>query len=207
MKPNRTLVNRDRELLKERIELMFEHAPDTMSRKISEANVQQAFILDKVLELATKESRILCVGSFEDTAMETLVSMEYDVYGVDPEINFSLEDFSKIAVRKYDIVFATSVLEHVEKDEEFIAQICFLLASGGTCIITCDFNNNYVKGDRVPNTVVRQYTRNDLEYRLQEVLKKNGCKLFGEYDWTDEPDFIYQGHLYSFATFVFRKEV
>ena len=40
---NRILTNQDRELYKPLIEKMFEVCPEMMSRKISEANVQQAF--------------------------------------------------------------------------------------------------------------------------------------------------------------------
>ena len=203
---NRLLVDADRKLLQDRIELMFKHAPEMMSRKITEANVQQAFILDTVLELAGKDASILCVGSFEDTVMETLVKLGYNVFGIDPEINFSLEQYFNDSFKRYDIIFATSVIEHVKEDEKFLSQICDMLKPNGLGIITCDFNNEYVSGALVPATVVRQYTRYDLEDRMQRVLRSHGCSLYGRSDWTAKPDFIYQGYLYSFATFVFKRD-
>jgi len=208
---NRILTNKDRKELSYRVDEMFKHCPDMMSRKISEANVQQAFVLDTVIKNTSKDDKILCVGSFEDSAMATLESMGYsDVFGIDPDINFSLNEYCDQVADEdvfYDIVFATSVLEHVQDDELFVGQMCELLTVDGWGIITCDFNNEYVPGNSVPATVVRQYTRADLEDRLQKVLHYYGCKIVGEYDWTAEPDFIYQGHLYSFATFVFERHV
>jgi SAM-dependent methyltransferase len=203
---NRILVDIDRKLLQDRIELMFKYAPDMMSRKITEANVQQAFILDTVLELSGKDASILCVGSFEDTVMETLVKLGYDVFGIDPTINFSLEQYFIDTSKKYDIIFATSVIEHVEDDERFLSCICDMLKSNGLGIITCDFNNEYVPGAPVPATVVKQYTKYDLEDRLPRILRDYKCSLYGQYDWNAKPDFIYQGHLYSFATFVFQRD-
>jgi len=206
---NRILTNEDRLALSGRIDEMFEHCPDMMSRKISEANVQQAFVLDTVLNNVDKDKRILCVGCFEDSAMATLEGMGYEsVSGIDPAINFSLDEYcTKFLGTQcdFDAVFATSVLEHVQDDEKFIAQMCKVLKVNGVGIVTCDFNNDYVNGAPVPATVVRQYTRKDLEVRLNRVLISNKCALVEKPDWTAEPDFIYQGHLYSFATFVFEK--
>lgn len=210
MSLNKLLLNKDRELLKDRIDLMFRKCPDMMSRKISEANVQQAFVLDTVLSLSDAVfDEQLCVGSFEDTAMETLIQMGYTfgMCGIDPAINEDLDSFhSRLNGKRFwDIIFSTSVIEHVQDDELFISQICDLLAPKGYAVLTCDFNNDYVDGAPVPATVVRQYTKKDLEERLPAVLAKHGCNVVGVGDWEGEPDFIYQGHLYSFATFVFRK--
>ena len=53
-------------------------------------------------------------------------------------------------------------------------------------------------------TVVRLYTDSDMA-RLFSVLERCGCSVVDEPDYSGEPDFIYQGHLYAFATLVFRK--
>ena len=181
-----------------------------MSRKIGAANVQQSFALDHVLTLLESPTydgygTICCAGSFEDTAGEFLRVSNYDITMVDPAINSDLHTFRLNTSKKFDIVLSVSVLEHVENDEEFIDDICYLLNPGGTAVLTMDFNNTYRPGDPLPATDVRFFTHHDLSERLIRVLERNGCSLVDGSDWTAEPDFIYQGHLYSFATFVFKK--
>ena len=204
---NRILTDTDREELKPLIDEMFELVPDMMSRKISQANVQQAFVVDTVLKLITnKKKSILSVGSFEDTAFEYLKAKEYNTIGIDPAIDMDLSEYySTYPNKKFDVIFATSVLEHVQNDDVFMSQICDMLKPNGIGIITCDFNNAYVTGAPVPATVVRQYTEHDFKGRFSSILAMYNCELLGEHDWSAKPDFIYQGHLYSFASFVFKK--
>lgn len=209
MSLNRILTNEDREYFKPLIELMFGACPEMMGRKIAEANVQQAFALAHALSLLgpveDSDADICCAGSFEDTASEYLKVFGYPVTEIDPAINSDLHTFRRNTTNKYDIVLSVSVLEHVTNDEEFIDDICYLLKPGGTAILTCDFKNSYKPGDPLPATDLRFFTHHDLSDRLVKVLARNNCSLVGESDWTAEPDFIYQGHLYSFASFVFTK--
>ncbi len=210
MSLNRILTNKDRKEFEPLIEKMFELCPETMSRKIPEANVQQAFALDYILKLLAfgqEGISMLCAGSFEDTASESLVAMGYPVMNIDPAINMDLSAFRKSTGQKFDVIFSVSVIEHVRNDEEFIDDICHLLNLGGIAILTCDFRNDYKVGDTLPATDVRFFTKADLTERLPRVLDRNNCHLFDEPSWDAEPDFLYQGHTYSFATFVFRKGV
>lgn len=183
--------------------------PEMMSRKIKEANVQQAFTYSKAKELTTEFSRILCIGSFEDTAYETLKKEGYDIVGIDPAVNMDLSAFyeQNFGLNSYDVIFATSVLEHVENDETFLAQICHLLKPGGYGILTCDFNDDYQEGAPKPGEDVKLYTEFDLVELMDETIQKQGCEMFGERDYSGLPDFCYAGCWYSFATIMFRKKI
>jgi len=205
MKLNKILTSIDRQELKPREEQMFKYCPDMMSRKIAEANVQQAFVLDTVWNylgqyVGEADPSILCVGSYEDTAYNTLLCQRLDIVGIDPdeidpEDRMDLKEYwTKNRNERFYIIFSTSVLEHVHNDEEFMSYFCDLLAPGGVGILTMDFNDKYKKGDPVPATVIRQYTKYDLEVRLMEVLNRYGCELVDEPDWNGEPNFLYQGH-------------
>ena len=204
MTTNRVLTDADRELYKDRIDDMFRLMPDEMARKIPEANVQQAFVLSEVLKQYNEGKFFtLSVGCFEDTAYTYLKIKEAGVVGIDPAINHDLHTYAGKTNKQFDVVFATSVIEHVENDEEFIADICTLLKEGGVAILTTDFKDDYKVGDPGPN--VRFYTKYDLEVRLPSVLAEYDCELVDEPDWSDKDNFVFQGHHYSFATFVFRK--
>lgn len=203
---NILLTHVQREHYKSTIDELFELCPTTMSRKIPAGNVQQAFVLDAVRKVCDKSSQLLCVGSFEDTACESLIKLGYDVIDIDPVINYSLDDYFNNTHKKFDIVFSTSVIEHVENDELFIAQICNLLNPGGFGILTCDFRDDYKPGDNKPGEDWRLYTKTDLIIRLNEVLKKNNCNMIGEIDYDSPPDFTYGVCTYSFATYMFQKQ-
>ena len=62
---NRILDDAARGVYAPIIEVLFALAPEMMSRKIAEANVQQGFVLDTSLRIAgdMRAPRILCVGS------------------------------------------------------------------------------------------------------------------------------------------------
>lgn len=190
------------------INLISVLCPDTFAKKIPRANVQQAFVLNQVMKLIPLElkNNLLCVGSFEDTACEALIKIGYDITAIDPCINMSLDTFYKSNKDKFDTIFSTSVIEHVEDDELFLDQICKLLCSSGYGILTCDFNDSWEHGMPKPNEDYRLYTKYDLLQRFNNILISNDCELVGDIDYDAEPDFIYNGHLYSFATYVFKKK-
>jgi len=208
MSLNRILTDRDRKDFEPLIEEMFELCPEMMGRKIPQANIQQAFALNFIirLHLYVDVLSMLCVGSFEDTTTESLKQLGYTVTNIDPVVNMNLATFRKSTNKKFDIIFSISVIEHVVDDEQFIGDICNLLNDGGIAILTCDFKDDYKTGDPLPATDVRFYTKYDLLERLPRVLEKNNCSLFDEPYLDDLPDFLYQGHTYSFATYVFRKD-
>ena len=191
------------------LQLMEQHSPEMLGRKIKEATIQQAFTLQTALDLTPTGGVVLSAGSWEDTATESLKKLGYDVIDVDPAINSDLKtyfDNNPDKHGKIDSVVSTSVIEHVEKDEEFIDCICKLLKSGGYGIVTMDYNNGYLNGGVTkPNEDVRLYTEFDLRIRLNAVLEDNDCELL-EADYSGENDFTYAGHWYTFATFVFKKK-
>lgn len=204
---NIILDDTQREKYKDTINILKTVCPETISRKIDRANVQQGFMLDQVLSLTHSTSELLCVGSFEDTACEALKSYGRNIHEIDPEINISLDTFFKSTTQKFDVVFSTSVIEHVGNDEIFLDQICKLIKPGGYGVLTCDFNNDYKIGDAKPKEDYRLYTKHDLLGRLNKILLDNGCSLYGEINYDAKPDFHYGGCVYSFATYTFVKSV
>jgi len=207
MKLNRLLTNEDREYYKPLIDKMKMLCPEMMSRKISLANVQQSFVLETVLgEIKLKpEAEILCVGSFEDTACEALKVMGVKVTEIDPDINMDLRTFVESSNKFFDLIFSTSVIEHVKDDTQFIKDICLLLKPKGLAILTYDFNNDYKEGDKLPYSDERFYTKLTLG-KFRTLIGKFFCKLVDNPDWDGEPDFTHDGCNYSFGTFVFRRK-
>lgn len=198
-----------RELYEPAISQMFKYAPKMMGRKIPRSTVQHAFVLNSIYKFVEdiKFPKILCVGSFEDATAECLKVMGYAIEEIDPHINYDLSAFVNLKTTilgSYDIVFSTSVLEHVDNDGEFVAQIGTLLKPGGFAILTCDFENDYKPGDKLPKTDVRFYTERDM-YRL--VAHAKGCYFVGGAYWfVVKPDFFNEGCRYSFATLTLRKD-
>ncbi len=207
---NRVLDAEAREELAPQVERLFSLVPETMERKIPEANVQQAFMLDAVETLASRfdSPRILSVGCREDTAFEALLKLGYKVDGIDPLLNQDLEGFYRShpeARGRYHIVFATSVLEHVRHDGIFLTRVEELLAPGGFALFTMDFKEGFRPGDPLPREDYRLYTREDI---LEELLPLvPSLELVDEPRWEcPEPDFEYGGVRYTFATLVLRKK-
>lgn len=206
---NRILNNRARIEYLPIIEQMNNFVPRMMSRKIPEANIQQAFILDTVYKFIKNKSqpKILCVGSFEDTAAASLKMMGYKIEEIDPVLNYDLETYFHLSTTdksSFNVIFATSVIEHVPDDETFISQIAELLAPGGVGILTLDYKNDYNPGDKLPQTDLRFYTKKDIVGRLLPCAK--GCMLVDDPQWDDSiPDFIYDDCHYTFATLTFKK--
>lgn len=215
---NKILNDTERERYKDVISELHLYCPETIKNKVPQANIQQAFVLDTVRGFSNNETSILCVGAYEDTASETLRKLEYNITEIDPLdsiwnptnygniLKFDLNSFYiNNQQKKYDVVFSTSVIEHVEDDELFIEQICKLLNDGGYGILTCDFNNDYKPGDRKPVVDYRLYTVEDFLSRFSKILNDNNCKIIEPYNWEGNPDFDNGQAIYSFATFVFKK--
>ncbi len=207
---NRILDDAARKLYEPTVNFMMTLVPSTMSKKIARANVQQAFVFDTVYRFIKGNSaaKLLCVGSYEDTASMSLLKMGYKVEEIDPMINYFLQDyFTKPTVKKenYDIIFSTSVIEHDPHDESFIKCMEGLLAPGGIAVITCDYKDGWKPGELKPDVDARLYTKNDLETRLPSYLSNSKVVSKGEWD-CPEPDFILADkYRYTFATFVFQK--
>jgi SAM-dependent methyltransferase len=204
---NTVLTEDFREALRPREDEMTALCPEIIARKAQRANVQQAFVLDRVLAGAKPGTSILCVGFNEDTAYYALQAKGVAVDAVDPVFNTDLSGFWRQyhGKRHYDLIFSTSVIEHVEDDETFVSQIAELLAPGGTAVLTMDFREDYRRGDAVPAADKRLYTTERILGRLVPLL--HGCRLSDTPDWNEhEPDFDYEGCRYGFATLVFRKE-
>lgn len=191
------------------IEEMTQLTPEIMAKKIARANVQQGFVKSAVEHFADgrKDLRILCVGSFEDTAYETLKRKGYAITAIDPALDMDLDTFfrKKSTVRSsFDIIFSTSVMEHVQDDELFISQLTALLGVGGVAVLTTDFSDAYTAGDVKPCTDHRLYTMKDLLLRLVPLM--HSCTLVGPHFWQrSRPDFRFEGADYSFVSLVFRK--
>jgi len=207
---NIALDDTERERYSHDIEEMRKTVAEIMSKKIAEANVQQAFVKSSVEHFSDgkKNLNILCIGSYEDTAYETLIKKGYLITAIDPVIDRDLNEFFKKSTTvkcSYDIIFSTSVIEHVQNDELFISQITELLAPDGVAILTADFNDNFVKGDVAPHTDCRLYTIKDILLRLVPLM--HSCELVGPHFWQKStPDFSFEGSVYSFVSLVFRKK-
>lgn len=206
---NRILDQAARRAYQPTIDYLFRHMPEVMARKIPEANVQQAFVLDTVVRLVAGKSQpaILSVGSYEDTAADCLQASGYAVDGLDPLLNYDLATYMTKPTCKracYDVVFATSVIEHVAEDGQFLRDIEELLAPGGVAVLTCDFNDQYRPGDHIPGEDRRLYTRRDLIERLIPLASRSELVDTPRWDCAD-PDFVYGGCRYTFASLVFRR--
>jgi len=208
---NRILNNEARTIYRPAIAKLFKLVPDLMARKIPEANVQQAFTLDTVVRFAKDikcDPKILCIGSFEDSALWGLRRLNFQIDDVDPVLNFELGEFVQrptTVLASYDIIFSVSVIEHVEDDAEFLIQIAQLLKPGGIAVLTCDYNDQYVVGGPKPNVDWRLYTQNDFRTRL--LPRITDCELIDLPQWDClKPDFQWEGCAYTFASLVFRKK-
>jgi len=209
---NRILNDEARMSYQPAIKKLFELAPLTMSKKIARANIQQAFVFDTVYRHIANypQPKMLCVGSYEDTASIALKKMGYPVEEIDPMMNYYLQEFyTKPSTIKnsYDIILSTSVIEHDPDDESFIRCIAGLLKPGGIAVITCDYRDGWKPGDPKPGVDARFYTKKDLECRLLSYIP--GCELLDKPEWDClHPDFNYLGkYQYSFASFVIRKKL
>lgn len=180
--------------------------PDLLAKKIPRANVQQAFIFDAVIGLVQgiKKPKILCVGCYEDTAYLGLLQAGFSVVGIDPLLNVCLEDYAAGTDKVFDIVFSTSVIEHVKNDENFVHLIAKLCKPGGTIVLTCDYRSDYLPGNALPIEDERLYTEKDLSVRLLNSVAEGS--LSSQPNWAGSiNDFNYGGCDYCFATWVVKK--
>lgn len=208
---NRILDDTARALYEPAVQKLFACVPLTMSKKIARANVQQAFVFDTVYRLLKefRNPRLLCVGSYEDTASMALQKMGFEVEDIDPMLNFSLQEFytrPSTVPQAYSIIFSTSVIEHDNDDASFMKCIADLLAPGGYAVITCDYKDGWKPGDPKPAVDARLYTKADLEKRLLSYAP--GCELADAPNWDcPHPDFLYLGkYRYAFASFVIQRK-
>jgi SAM-dependent methyltransferase len=151
---------------------------------------------------------MLCVGSYDDSASASLKKLGYTIEEVDPQVNgMDLNMFFNLPSTReasYDIIFSTSVLEHVEDDELFMSQMAQLLKPRGVGLLTCDYNDLHTPADPVIQGDYRFYTQKDLITRILPALKD--CSLVDVPHWeSTNPDFIFLGYRYTFATLAFRK--
>ena len=207
---NRILNDEARKIYEPTVTFLKTLVPKTMSKKIERANVQQAFVFDTAYRFIKQNNagKLLCVGSYEDTASMCLIKMGYNIEEIDPMINYFLQDYyTKPSVKKsnYDIIFSTSVIEHDPHDESFVKCIEGLLAPGGIAVITCDYKDGWKPGDLKPDVDARLYTKLDLEKRLLSYLPNS--TLVDVPNWEcSNPDFVLaEKYIYTFATFVFKK--
>ena len=209
---NRVLDDSARKLYASAIDKITELVPKTIVKKIERANVQQAFVFDTVYRSLSKYNspKVLCVGSYEDTAAMSLKRMGFRIEEIDPTQNYYLQEFfTKPSTMKhsYDIIFSTSVIEHDPDDESFIRCLAGLLANGGLAVLTCDYKDGWTPGDPKPECDARLYTQQDLRNRLLPLM--SNCSLVDEPQWDcPNPDFTYSGkYQYTFATLVVKKEM
>jgi SAM-dependent methyltransferase len=207
---NRILDDQARLEYADVIEEIRRFVPDLVAKKIDRANIQQAFVFDTARHFARRFSkpRVLCIGSYEDSASASMKASGYDVVEIDPVVNqLNLDTFFNLPTTKpgtFDVVFSTSVIEHVKDDELFMKQIAALLAPGGVGVLTCDYKQGYQPGDPVISGDFRFYTERDLSGRL--LTAAAGCEYVDTPKWDcPEPDFFLGGFNYTFATMVFRK--
>ncbi len=99
---NRILDDRARILYNPAIQVLHKLVPLTMAKKIERANVQQAFVFDTVYRFSKEydHPKLLCVGSYEDTASMSLQKAGFDVEEIDPMINYFLQDYFEKAFDK-----------------------------------------------------------------------------------------------------------
>jgi hypothetical protein len=139
---NRVLSDKDRKLYSSLIETMYKEIPEIMNLKFKRSEVQAAFILDQILNIDLKNKKILCVGYDEDPVYYYLLKKNIKVIGIDPRFNYDLHTFMPTTSDKFDIIFSTSVIEHVQDDEQFMKDLCQLMNAGGIGLLTMDFLDN-----------------------------------------------------------------
>ena len=206
---NRVLDSSARQLYNPAVDELCRLCPEIMARKVRESMVQDGFVFDTVRKLLAfyPEPKILCVSSFDNASCAALKKLGHQIEEIDQRLSVDLDAFyNRPGTKKssYHIIFAASVIEGVEDDELFMAEVGDLLAPGGTAVITCGYNERYRPGDRVPEGRFRLYTKADLTARLLSVVQN--CALIDAPQWTcSEPDVNVSGCKYSYASIVLRK--
>lgn len=196
------------------IEFLKRVVPETMTRKIPESTIQQGFVFDTAIRFANNwgkdKCKLLAVGAFEDTAALAIQHLGYHIDMIDPNLNYDLATFltkPNVSLESYDVIISTSVIEHVQEDENFVRDISKLLKQRGVAIVTCDFHNGYQKGKmEIPSVDYRFYTKADLMDRLMSVIPE--CELLGTplYDCEKYDFCLANRYNYTFASMVFTKK-
>lgn len=204
---NTVLTDEYRALLAPDISELFRLVPSIMARKFARANVQQAFVFKYIRDNFTPDVSMICVGSHEDTCCAGLKELGHKITEIDSLHNYDLHTYCvNNMYPQFDVVFAISVVQQVQNDAIFVDDMCKLLKPNGTCVLTCDFNDAYKPGDRMPAGCLRFYTKTDLLERFGKVLDQNNCYIDGDVDYSASPDFIYEDVLYAFGTLIFKKK-
>lgn len=206
---NRVLDNQARMQYEPVIKQLHSFAPEIMASKTPGTKVQVAFIFDAVRQFADPlpSPRILCVGSYPDAASAILKKLGYAIEEIDPEADaLGLNAFFRLPSTvkgSYNIIFSISMIGHIPDDELFVAQIAELLAPGGVGLLTCDHNDLHKPGDNFL-AGCRLYTQKHLLTRIVPAIKN--CSLVDVPHWQcANPDFMFGGYRYTFATLAFRK--
>lgn len=204
---NKVYTNEDRARLQEIDDRMrTELVPEMYARKIHRSTVQSAALLGAALEMLKPRASVIGAGSYEDLVCASLAKLGFRVTDVDPVLNSDLRTWMEAhPMAKFDAVVSTSVLEHTQNDEEFVADCAKLLKKGGICFLTADFLNTWLPGQPTPPTSLRFYRAQDFTGRLKDVIEANGCQLLDPCDWSGADDFWYAGFTYGFAGFCFKR--
>lgn len=201
----------DNHLYKKEFNLMQQYAPEMLSRKIYSSLHQSAQVLHHVLNNAAITDTLLSAGAYEDMPTEVLEKMGYNVIKIDPVLNMDLHTYrAQNPSLRVDVIFSTSVIEHVPGDLQFIVDICDMLKPGGLCVMTCDFKPGYKEGDPMPATCERLYTKSRLQGLMAWIEGTGGCKMTEEPQWDiqeSDLDFTWDGVDYCFVGISFRKDL
>jgi len=202
---NRLLSCANQDEFSKEFVLIRKYSPDMVRRKIPASLIQTAAMLHYVLAFGSPQQKILSAGFFEDVVFDTLTKMDWSVVGVDPAVNVTLKQYKEMNPdERFDLIFSTSVIEHVPDDTDFLIDIIEMLSPGGIGLLTCDFKDDYRIGDKLPTTSLRFYTPETLT-KFIHILKSKGCTLLGTPNWEGPLDFQWEGIDYTFAGFAFIK--
>ena len=208
MKFNTLLLDRDRVALMHWEDVLRKADPAVFATKIPRANVQQAWMLAAIEALGFFEPRakILCIGCHADTAFLAIRNNLQTGIGIDPvEGTGTLSQFYRNndnLFGTFDVVFATSVIEHEIDDDRFIIEAWKFVAPGGVLLLTCDFKPVSRIGDRIEGANLRFYDPAMLDMLLDNLTD---FEFLDKPHWYGEPDFDHAGHRYAFAAIGIRK--
>lgn len=104
-----------------------------------------------------------------------------------PDIEFKTQDIQKPVKGKFDYVFATDVLEHLENPEKAIKNMFNTLRSGGIAIISTQNDFPYKKQDPTHISV-----KNPMEWK--KIFKKMGFSSVRVVPATYFPPYLYRFH-------------
>ena len=157
----------------------------------------------KKISSAKRGSNIQKILEF-GAGLGTLASIYYSIYGIkpicieiDPTLKRKLEDrgftvFTDIneVNHKFDLIYTSNVLEHIEEDQLILNNLYEKLENGGVLSIYVPaFKFLYSHMDKKVGHV-RRYTKKDLFAKLNlsgyKVIKFNYCDTLGFFAWIYE---------------------